>query len=540
MNDNKVFCDSQKLSTIMNILNLQPKDIAQKFGIRVGDIYHLRSEKSKRLKPLHVYALMAAYQLPAKLFSDEVQSQQEMEKIIKERDRYKTQHKSQESTQWSKNIEKIAGEWFVYENTYNKSDFTVRECKMTITLNGTACFYHLHSNVYVFEGNLVEKNGKFLITLDKKQSENRAYMQLSIDTINDRFPALFLGRTFPLGLDIAEVVIFSKKPLTGYEQRIETIVSRNLVIDKNIIDSVYWLGQTNHSSVQYYAYNYTSGNFEHQKIYWERTITIHHRTIECHLEDTISFYGNQISQNEEDLVYHLIEKNTQQNCYLILRTKELNTKAIFVGILVNYRLIDNNDRVVKTILFSKNKLDESQIEYLLGSQQQSVIHIEQSHLNRKIFQIQNTVLETMQRDYYLYSWGSELAPNGQERHLWEKLLRIQNDQIECFVQEKSTHRGTLISLNNEESLIYLVDNLIKESWMIFIRNANLEQEFFVAPYIDKFYKKSHGKMVGYHLFSKTKLSIQNAKTILGKPTKSQLLTSNDEFYKKAIEILNSY
>ncbi len=146
----------------------------------------------------------------------------------------------------------------------------------------------------------------------------------------------------------------------------------------------------------------------------------------------------------------------------------------------------------------------------------------------------------MQRDYYLYSWGSELAPNGQERHLWEKLLRIQNDQIECFVQEKLTHRGTLISLSDEESLIYLVDNLIKESWTIFIRNANLEQEFFVAPYIDKFYKKSHGKMVGYHLFSKTKLSIQNAKTILGKPTKSQLLTPNDEFYKKAIEILNSY
>ena len=138
--DAGLFHIEDKLSFIMDELNLGPKDVARKFGVGNNTISHIKSVNSGKCRPMHIYAFSAVYDVPMEIFEPNIYTKDEIRDFLHKK-REKTKRLSSVFTQEKKIAEKLTTtKWYFYSylshgkliivptNFYE--DFTLKdECK---------------------------------------------------------------------------------------------------------------------------------------------------------------------------------------------------------------------------------------------------------------------------------------------------------------------------------------------------------------------------------------------------------------------------
>lgn len=126
--------NEDKLDFIINYLKLNANEIAKLFGVQSNYISKLREYTYDFLKPMHLYAFQAAYNIPYKIFEDKnIKSSQQIIEILEK------QKKAEEKTLFKINeqlLSNIQGEWYAYFYPSNRFADIYR-IKTTINSDGT-------------------------------------------------------------------------------------------------------------------------------------------------------------------------------------------------------------------------------------------------------------------------------------------------------------------------------------------------------------------------------------------------------------------
>jgi len=105
--------NEEKLTFILDYLNLEAKEIADRFGIHKANVSKFKDRNSGMLKKVHLYGFEQCYGIPYTIFEDQSIKSQEQIKAILDR----TKHKNNFSPFVSKDqetLQKLVGTWYIY------------------------------------------------------------------------------------------------------------------------------------------------------------------------------------------------------------------------------------------------------------------------------------------------------------------------------------------------------------------------------------------------------------------------------------------
>ena len=162
MHDERFFYNEERLNFIINHLKLDVKEIANIFGVKSAYISKLREQSHNSLKPMHLYAFSAAFNIPYKIFDKKITTAKQIKSILEE------ERKISKEVVFKKNeqlLEDIQGEWYAY--FYPSNRFANIYCiKTTINLDGTV------SDENGNKGKLFIGTNQSLIIKEAKNSKN--------------------------------------------------------------------------------------------------------------------------------------------------------------------------------------------------------------------------------------------------------------------------------------------------------------------------------------------------------------------------------
>jgi len=165
-NEEKFFYIEEKVSFIIDYLNLSVKEIADLWGMQSNYISKLRDQSHNSLRPMHLYALAGAFNIPFEVFDKKVKTSTEVIQIIKS---YK---KEKEIALFKKNeqlLKNIQGDWYAYFYPSNRFaniyriKTTINEDGSVIDANGNKgkLFIGTNQSLIIKEA----KNSKNLVTI---------------------------------------------------------------------------------------------------------------------------------------------------------------------------------------------------------------------------------------------------------------------------------------------------------------------------------------------------------------------------------------
>jgi len=165
-NEEKFFYIEEKVSFIIDYLNLSVKEIADLWGMQSNYISKLRDQTHNSLRPMHLYALTGAFNIPFKVFDKKVKSSTQVIQIIE------TYQKEKKASIFKKNeqlIKNIQGDWYAYFYPSNRfADIyriktTINEDESVIDANGNSgkLFIGTNQSLIIKEA----KNSKNLVTI---------------------------------------------------------------------------------------------------------------------------------------------------------------------------------------------------------------------------------------------------------------------------------------------------------------------------------------------------------------------------------------
>ena len=132
-NEEKFFYIEEKVNFIIDYLNLSVKEIADLWGMQSNYISKLRDQSHNSLRPMHLYALTGAFDIPFEIFDKKVKTSIEVIQIIES---YK---KEKEISLFKKNeqlVKNIQGDWYAYFYPSNRFSEIYR-IKTTFNIDGT-------------------------------------------------------------------------------------------------------------------------------------------------------------------------------------------------------------------------------------------------------------------------------------------------------------------------------------------------------------------------------------------------------------------
>ena len=122
------FYKEEKLKYVIQYLRLKSKDISTKLGISSSMLSQIQQYHSNKLKPLHLYAISKAYNIPMEIFENRLIDTPEKINAILD-------NSQKEETLFYKNehlFEKLIGKWYLYSYPSNPNHTGVFETEHTI------------------------------------------------------------------------------------------------------------------------------------------------------------------------------------------------------------------------------------------------------------------------------------------------------------------------------------------------------------------------------------------------------------------------
>jgi len=161
-NEEKFFYIEEKVSFIIDYLNLSVKEIADLWGMQSNYISKLRDQSHNSLRPMHLYALTGAFNIPFKVFDKKVKTSTQVIQIIE------TYQKEKKASLFKKNeqlLKNIQGDWYAYFYPSNRFADIYR-IKTTINQDGSVIDANGNS------GKLFIGTNQSLIIKEAKNSKN--------------------------------------------------------------------------------------------------------------------------------------------------------------------------------------------------------------------------------------------------------------------------------------------------------------------------------------------------------------------------------
>ena len=103
--------NEEKLSYIIQKLDLSTKDIAKKLGVTSALISSIKSIHTNKLRDIHLYAFSMAYNIPMEIFKDKnINTKEQIDKILDT----KVQKNNKIFENNKELMDKLIGEWYMY------------------------------------------------------------------------------------------------------------------------------------------------------------------------------------------------------------------------------------------------------------------------------------------------------------------------------------------------------------------------------------------------------------------------------------------
>ena len=107
----QLYYPEEKIDFLIKHLKLNVKDIADLFGVQSNYISKLRNQEHNTLKPLHLYAFTAAFNIPFEVFNKTVKDSNSIKNILTRR---KQMQEKSFFTQDEQVVKNLAGLWYAY------------------------------------------------------------------------------------------------------------------------------------------------------------------------------------------------------------------------------------------------------------------------------------------------------------------------------------------------------------------------------------------------------------------------------------------
>jgi len=161
-NEEKFFYIEEKVSFIIDYLNLSVKEIADLWGMQSNYISKLRDQSHNSLRAMHLYALTGAFNIPFKVFDKKVKTSTQVIQIIEEYKKEKKNFLFKKNEQLLKNIQ---GEWYAY---FYPSNRFANIYRIKTTINKDSTVLDENGN----RGKLFIGTNQSLIIKEAKNSKN--------------------------------------------------------------------------------------------------------------------------------------------------------------------------------------------------------------------------------------------------------------------------------------------------------------------------------------------------------------------------------
>ena len=161
-NEEKFFYIEEKVSFIIDYLNLSVKEIADLWGMQSNYISKLRDQSHNSLRAMHLYALTGAFNIPFKVFDKKVKTSTQVIQIIEEYKKEKKNSLFKKNEQLLKNIQ---GEWYAY---FYPSNRFANIYRIKTTINKDSTVLDENGN----RGKLFIGTNQSLIIKEAKNSKN--------------------------------------------------------------------------------------------------------------------------------------------------------------------------------------------------------------------------------------------------------------------------------------------------------------------------------------------------------------------------------
>ena len=157
--------NEEKLTYIIQKLNLSTKEIAKKLGVSSALISSIKSIYTNKLRDIHLYAFAMAYDVPIEIFKDKnIETIEQIDELI-EQERLKNREIVSTDEEM---MDKLVGEWYMYSYPSNPQFAEVWETMTIFYPDGAVIdehnnegFLHIGQNQSVI---LKESNGSKNIT----------------------------------------------------------------------------------------------------------------------------------------------------------------------------------------------------------------------------------------------------------------------------------------------------------------------------------------------------------------------------------------
>ena len=107
----QLYYPEEKIDFLIKHLKLNVKDIANLFGVQSNYISKLRNQEHNTLKPLHLYAFTAAFNIPFDIFDKKVKDTDSIKNILT---REKQMQEKSFFTQDEQVLKNLEGVWYAY------------------------------------------------------------------------------------------------------------------------------------------------------------------------------------------------------------------------------------------------------------------------------------------------------------------------------------------------------------------------------------------------------------------------------------------
>ena len=198
--------DHEKLDFIIKELQLEVNDIASKFGVRNSTVSGWRKDyNQKEIKPMYLYALESAFNIPYKIFDDPtIDSEEKIRNLLYKQEKKTTVFKEDQNL-----LDALTGTWYAY--LYPSNLFSD--------------VYHIKTTIYP-DGTIIdENNNRGVLYLGQNQSmiikeadNSKNLISLTFDNIQVRYEMFhfsLVSKQNMINREMFNYGFFSKKKISN-------------------------------------------------------------------------------------------------------------------------------------------------------------------------------------------------------------------------------------------------------------------------------------------------------------------------------------
>jgi len=223
-----LFTREEKLQYVLKVLKLSTKEVAEKLEISSALVSQIQNYHHGKLRTIHLYALSKAYNIPMEIFKSEIESMEEIDKLLEEKE-HNVFHLEK------KLLRKLLGTWFVYSYPSNPNLSDIWATETTILDNYSVM--DMHKN----RGKLYLGEKQSMIVKESHNSKNLTTTLFDNDRITyGSFPFSRIAKSNNFNREILSFGFFSRKKLEVEEAKyiLGKIEKVQLQMDYDIIDRI--------------------------------------------------------------------------------------------------------------------------------------------------------------------------------------------------------------------------------------------------------------------------------------------------------------